>query len=425
MFVCTRFKIAGLILLIIFVAACSKNVTLYRQASKEYNKAQYEKSLDSSVASLMLKPEYKNAQKLIKKTYPKVIAIREARINQIEAAKEEDMWDKLVAEYTALISIQNKIAPINPMRDKKTGATYEFETKNYETPLAESKLKAAETHYNKGIQLAQSSDNPDTQREAAEEFKTALNYIPNYKDAELRYQQTRESAIKRIAILPFEDKSGSWTKYGSLQDLITDSITSKMLQDELISKHTEVITRDQVEALLIEQQYAAPEIIDQASVTAFGAVLGAHEILTGKIVQINYVAPRVKSVELSESQNMVTGEETYIDDKGKEKTRKIREDVTCVYDKYTKTTSVDIIVSFNLIEVPTGKIKLQETLTAQDSWSDVWGRVKSGKIKLLSDEALDLVSKEEPLPPSEVDMVNNALEDICADIVQKIREYVR
>jgi len=95
MFVCTRLKIAGLILLIIFVAACSKNVTLYRQASKEYNKAQYEESLDTSVASLMIKPEYTKAQELIKKTYSKVVAVREARINQIEAAKEEDMWDKL------------------------------------------------------------------------------------------------------------------------------------------------------------------------------------------------------------------------------------------------------------------------------------------------------------------------------------------
>jgi hypothetical protein len=425
MFVCTRLKIAGLILLIIFVAACSKNVTLYRQASKEYNKAQYEESLDTSVASLMIKPEYTKAQELIKKTYSKVVAVREARINQIEAAKEEDMWDKLVAEYTALIGIQNKVAPLNPLRDSKTGETYVFEIKNYEEPLAESKLKAAEYHYNKGIELARSSDNPDTQRKAAEEFRKTLEYIPNYKDADLRYEETRESAIKRIAILSFEDKSGSGTKYGSLQDLITDSITSKMLQDQLISKHTEIITRDQIEALMLERQFAAPEIITESSATEFGAVLGAHEILTGKVVQINYVGPRVKTMELRESKNMVTGEETYIDDKGKEKTRKIKEDVVCVYDKYTKTTSVDIIISFNLIEVPSGKIKLQETITSGHSWSDVWGRVNSGEIKILSEEALDLVSKEEPLPPSEVDMVNTALQDICSGIVEKIREYVR
>ncbi|MGC9362434.1 MAG: hypothetical protein ACP5F3_05835 [Candidatus Syntrophosphaera sp.] len=417
--------IVGLILLILFIAACSKNVTLYRQASKEYKQAQYEQSLDSIVASLMIKPQYKNAQELIKKTYPKVVAVREARINQIQAAKKEDMWDKLVEEYTALIAIQNKVAPLNPLRNSDTGEVYEFEINDYEEPLAKSKLKAAETHYEKGIELAQSSDYPDIQRQAAEEFQAALNYVPNYKDAELRYQQTRESAIKRIAILSFEDKSGSGTKYGSLQDLITDSITSKMLQDKLISKHTEIITRDQIQALMLERQYATPEIINEASATEFGAVLGAHEILTGKIVQINYLSPRVKSMEFSESKNMVTGEETYIDDKGKEKTRKIREDVTCVYEKYTKSTSVDIIISFNLIEVPTGKIKLQETLTANNAWSDVWGRVKSGEIKILSDEALQLVSKEEPLPPSEVDMVNTALQDICTGIVDKIREYVR
>ncbi|MBW6514733.1 MAG: penicillin-binding protein activator LpoB [Candidatus Syntrophosphaera sp.] len=417
--------LAGLILVFLLLAACSKNVTLYRQASKEYNKGLYENSLKTNVESLRLKPDYAKAQELIQNTYPKVIAVREARILQLQAAQAEDMYDRLVEEYQALIRLQGLVEPLDPLVNAKTGETYSFTIKDYDTPLAQSKLGAAEAHYQQGIRLAQSSENPDVQREAAGEFQIALGFVPNFMDAVARYEEARALAIKRIAILSFVDRSGSRLRYGSLIDLLTDSIIGKLIQDPVVREFTEIVTRDQMNALLLEQQFNLEEVTETTGASTLGAVLGAHEIMTGRIIQINYVPPRITSSEHKESKNMVTGKETYTTKKGKEKTRDIKEDVTCVYRKFTKTASVNIITSFNLIEVPSGRIKLQDTVSSEHTWTDVWGRVESGDIRVLSDEALAMVSKAEPLPPSEVDMVNQALQGICDQIVDRVRDYVK
>lgn len=408
----------------LFMFSCSRNVALYRQALKEYKQGNFEVSLQSNVQSLMLKPTYVNAQNLIKKTYPTAIAGRESKIRKIQEANPDNMWDLLTQEYSALIDIQNLIKPINPLFNPKTGDTFNFELKDYEEKLASSKSGAAEYHYSLGIALSQSSANPDIQRQAAVEFRTALTFVPNYEDAAARYESARRLAVKRIAILAFEDRSGARTRYGSLIDLLTDSIISMLVQDKSIQEFMEIVTRDQMNALLMEQQFNPTGSPDEWNTSSLGNALGVHEILTGKLIQINYVPPRIVSTEYKETKNIVLGTEKYIDDNGKEKTREIKGDVTCNYKKYTKTCSVKIIASFSMIEVLSGKVKLQDTVNSDYTWTDTWARIISGDERALSETTLALINKEEPFPPSEVDMVNYALNLLSEEIVAKVKIYL-
>lgn len=420
-----RLRLAGLILALILVGACGRNVTLYKQALKEYKRGEYETALKTNVRSLQKKPSYAPSQRLIKKTFAKAIEDREEKIRLIQAAAQDDMWDQLVLEYAALVELQNSIQPVNPLPDHDTGEPYQFELQDFPAKLTESQANAAEFHYNRGLVLAADQDSPDSQKAAAREFRTALDFVPGYRDASARLSAAKGLSVKRVAILPFEDKSGTQGQFGSMIDLLTATIIGKLIQDKVISEYLEVVTRDQISALLAEQLLSAPENADPANPAALGGLLDVHEIMTGKIILVNLVPPRTSYVDIKETKNIVTGQESYFTKKGKEKKRDVRADVSCVYRRYTKTTSVNIIASFSLIEVLTGKIKLPEIVSADYSWSDTWGRVMSGDERALTEATASYCLKDEPFPPSDVGMVHIALDNLSNDIVTAVRNYVR
>jgi hypothetical protein len=422
----SRWKILLLLsVTLVFAAGCSRNVTLYKQAVKEYNQGDFETSLQTGTHSLELKPGYQKAQNLVKKTYNKVIADREERIRQLEQSLREDMWDQLTLEYKAMLDLQVSLQPINPLYNKKTRESFTFGMQDYAAKFAESKTGAAEAHYQRGVALTEISDDPDIQKEAVREFKKALSYNPNYKDAASRYEKARQFSITRVAVLSFEDKSGARKEYGGLIDLLTESIIAKMVQDKVISASIEVVTRDQLAALFAEQHLNSPTAADTSGTAVIGNILDVHQILTGKLIQINYIEPRTTSTDLKETKNIVLGTEKYTDTHGKTKSREVKGDVICNYKRFTKTASVKIIASFNLLDVQTGKVKHPDTVNSEISWTDTWARVTGGDERALSDLSQSLITKDEPFPPSETDMVNTALEELSAKIVDSIREYLQ
>ena len=56
----------------------------------------------------------------------------------------------------------------------------------------------------------------ETQKRAAKEFKVVEEFVPGYKDVQIRYEQSRNAGVKRMAIPTFEDKSGKARAYGAL-----------------------------------------------------------------------------------------------------------------------------------------------------------------------------------------------------------------
>ncbi len=416
---------AGLLALMLMSLACSKNRSLYSQAVREYRRGELEASLNSSVELLQRKPDYYKAQKLVKKTYPRLLEEGERRLLELGEAPPEQKWDRNVEEFARLAGYENQVRKIDPLVNPKTVEKYNFEYRGYQDKLNQSRLTAAEYHYQKALEILGQSDAPDHQRKAAQEFQAALNHVPNYRDAAQLFTNSRRLATKRVAIYVFEDKSGTRSKYGGLIDLLTDTLIAKLVQDKTVSEYWDIVSRDQIEALLTEQLYGNTEVPQAENSNELSRLLGAHEIMTGKIIQVNYVPERTSELELRETKNMITGKEKYTTDKGKVREREVKEDVTCVYKRYTKTASVRITATFSLIDVKTGVTKNGDTVTAEYPWTDVWGRVvNGGDERVLSAEALALIQKEEPFPPAEMDMVNFALDKLSDEIVARVRAYV-
>jgi tetratricopeptide (TPR) repeat protein len=419
-----------LTLLLVILTGCSKNVRLYKEAKKQFQYGNYETALRYNAESLKLKPNYQKAQELLPQIYPIAVKTRLDNVARIKQANAASKWDLLVPEYQALVDISDTMGELPRLVHPKTKIPYTFETVDYKPQLQESKMNAAEYHYQLGVQKSLQSDDPDVQRAASDEFKLALSFVENYKDAAERYAQTRKKAVKRIAIFPFEDSVSDKARFGNIAEILVDNVISTLVRDKSTAEYAEIINRATIDAVIREQQLAVSGMVDEASSVRLGQLLSAHEILTGKILQVDVVPSRVTSVELKESANIEIeqGDADYepeLENDEDVPKKKVTQSVQCLYYKYTKVASVRIMASFTITDVSSGTVKVQDTCVGTFEFMDTWARKKSGDDRALTPATKALIAKEEPFPPSEQQMVSRALEELSQQFINKIKGYVK
>lgn len=410
--------------LILLVSSCSQYGRYYRRANKNLQKGLYENAVLESINSLRLKPDNVKAQDLLVQAWDNALKNGEERVAQLQQSPENSKWDSIYREYKRLDDLAASIRSLPILVNPISGYRVNINLPDFNEKIASSRENAAETHYQAGIRFSKMNNNLDTQKKAALEFKAALNLIPDYKDSALKYEQSRKLAVKRLAVQPFEDKSATRNRYGALSELLTDHIISQIMNATAGSEFIEIIARNQMDAVIAEQQLGASGLVSEASTVKLGQLLGAHEILTGRILQINQTQERTVSVNQEAKAKVVIGKEKYTDEQGNVKERDVWGEVSCQYRKYTKTSGVTVSGSFSILDVETGKIKLQESVEIRNPWSENWCRKISGDDRALNQSLIALINKAEPFPPNESEMVATALKEMGSTIVSKARSYL-
>jgi len=414
----------SMLLITLLSFSCSQYGRYYRRANKNYQKGQYDLAVSQSIAALRIKPENEKAQQLLVKAWQNALQQSDARVESLQQSSDPNKWDQIYREYNALNGIIQQLKSLPVLVNPNTGYQLTLNIPDIGQKLSSSRENAAEDHYQAGVKLSKMSSDSSTQKKAALEFKAAENLIANYKDAALKYEQSRKLAIRRLAVQPFEDKSATRNRYGAITDILTDQITSQIISLTRSNDFIEIIARSQMDAVIAEQQLNASGMVNEASTVRLGELLGAHEILTGRILQINETQERTVSVNQEAKARVVTGKEEYTDEQGNLKERDVWGDVSCQYRKYTKTSGVTVSASFSIIDVETGKIMLQESLEVRNPYSESWIRKISGDERALNNNLKTLMNKAEPFPPNVSEMVSTALRELGNNIVNKTRAYL-
>lgn len=395
------------------LASCARNKKLQNQAETMYRKGNYEAAAFYAVESLKLKPDYRKAQITLKETWPKAVLERSERVMLLRERQDDEKWEALLGEYLALEKLNNGIRSLPPLTDPETGLRINFDLRDYSSQISEAKENTAASYYQKGMHQSRMDTSKAGQRIAAEYFKKAMNILPNYLDSAARYETARQNAVTRIAILPFEDKSGTMKRYGSVPDILGDMIISDLMQQGDKLDYTELITRDRIDQVIQEQQLGTSGLIDENSAATIGHLLGAHAILSGNVLQINHESPRTINRE------QVAKAE--IEEEGKDEPIKI----SCTYTKFTRSCGFQILASYTLLDVSSGKILTHKSFNPSYDWEDSWARIVDGDDRALSAEELELVKKPEPLPPSATNMFNRVLQNLSREIVNHVMGNIR
>ncbi|HEX9916241.1 MAG TPA: CsgG/HfaB family protein [candidate division Zixibacteria bacterium] len=395
---------------------------LEKNARQNYADENYDQAVYSCANSLRINPRYEKSQELIQVAFTAAISLHENKIKELEFSSAKFKWDEIVFHYNSLVKLNQTVAALPKLKAKKTNREIKFDLKNYTSELVESRKNAAEEHYQEGIRLS-NDGNVDVQRSAAKEFKTAEMFVPGYKDAGSQYLKSHRAALKRIAIIPFENKSGKdW--YGALSELITDEITSDIMNDSSVMEFLEIVSRDQLEEIMREQDLGLSGIIDEQTAVELGKVLSVHEIVTGQITQIISAPERTTRSKGKQTARVVIGTEKYKDGEGKTRERNVYGDVHADVTYYTKAASASISGSYRIIDVRTAEVKKSQSITGKYEFKHKYARF-SGDERALSSDAHTLVLKDEGLAPVDEEMVNYAAKDLSALLANTLKQYAK
>ncbi|MCF7808635.1 MAG: CsgG/HfaB family protein [Candidatus Marinimicrobia bacterium] len=416
----------GLLALLLILNSCayfSEYAQLERRARDSFSRADYDSAVLLLARSLQINPDYEESQLLMADAFLMANRVHTENIEEIKSSGKQFRHDRLVLEYQALIELHNAVRSLPPIRDPDTKALIVYEISDYQDELAAAKQSAAEAHYLAGEKLA-ASESLDDQKSAAKQFKRALKFVPGFRDAEDKYVETREAGIKRIAIIPFEDLSGTRKRFGAVEELVADEVITSIMRDPSATEFMELISRDQLDRVIEEQKLGLSGLLDEQTAVEVGAILGVHEILTGKITQIVYAPPRTVDRSYSETARVVVREEKYKDEEGKTKTRKIYGDVSARVTHYTRTTSAVIKGSYRIVDVKTSKMIASESFEGKSSFNTEWATY-TGDGRALSHRSRMAARRKEQVAPVGAEMVSRAASQLAKNLSATLKIYAR
>ena len=372
-----------------------------------------------AITALMKDPEFTRAIEALQQALPASIRTNENHIAQLKESTNKFSGDITVEESQEIVIRYNNLAKINekimnlPVIKLRRGGPIKFEIKNYSSELRQAKeelLKnqelAAEQHYQIGSGLLKQND-VEKQKLAAKEFKKANSYVPNYKDSQSLYEQAKKSAIKRIAIIPFENKSGK-NQYGSINETLTDKIISELTNDQSAMEFLEIITRDQLQQVMQEQNLGQSGIINENTAMQVGKILGVSEIIVGQITQIASSEPVVTSKQYQQERSVYRQEGNYL--------------ARAIITENKREASASLSCSFKIIDVKTAKLIKSDSSKEDYRFVSVWATFIGDKNAYWLWRSNN--TQEENAPGDE-ERINILVDRISPSLSSKIKGYVR
>ena len=233
-----------------------------------------------------------------------------------------------------------------------------------------------------------------------------MSYVSDFKDASSMYDQAKKLAIKRIAIIPFENKSGK-NQYGSINETITDKIISALTNDPSAMEFIEIITRDQLQQVMQEQNLGSSGLINENTAMQVGKILGVSEIIVGQITQIASSEPVTTSKQYKNEKTIYAKEGNFV--------------IQAMITEYKKEASASLSCSFKIIDVKTAKLLKSDSSKEDYRFLSVWATFLGEKDAVGS----NVPRTQEENAPMDEERINICAERIAPKLCQKIKEYVK
>jgi hypothetical protein len=396
-------------------------LSLTRDSKKAYESQNFDESVFLAIEALMKKPNYEKAIEVLTLSLPAAVRKNEARINQLKESTATFKGDYTVEEcglivkcYETLIKINEHILNLPPLSTKK-GGPVKLSTKDYNADLREAKefrnnnsRLAAEQHYQTGLTLLKIND-IEKSKSAAKEFKRALSFVSDYRDARSKYEEARKLGIKRVAIIPFENKSGKH-HYGAISEMMTDQIITDLLKDRSAMEFIEIVSRDQLQQVIQEQNLGMSGIISENTAMEAGKILGVHEIIVGQLTQITSNEQPTTSKTYKNERKIYSKQGDYM--------------VYAAVTEYTKSANASVSGSYKIIDAKTARILKSDSFKEDYSFLSQWGTY-SGSKDALDQNSYRLCSQREQTPPIDEERINIVARKLAASLVDTIIRYVK
>ncbi len=408
------------------------------EAGRQFKKGNYNAATLNAAYALRLadkKGQIREAQSRLLDSYDRAIQENLSHIEALKSSSASFINDQTVTDRARIVSLYQVMVDYNTIlgglppsafdpvkkKDPKLNLDIQDFTGDLQAAMAkleEGKKEAAAWHYQQGRDLARSSE-LESNKQAARHFRWATEYVPGYEDASTWYDKTRKLGTTRMGVMSFET-SHQPEQYGDLGSIASDKFIADMPNDY---EFFELVTRDQLDVIIREQQLNISGLMDETSTTEVGQLKGVNVLLVGKITSASQDRQEGGGSELyKEEKDVADGKEKYIDSEGNEKTRTKYKKVTAYVRYYNKSANGNVTGSFKILDVKTGSILKAGAIVGNYNWTHRWATYTGDK-RALSSTTEELVNNGPGQFPSRNAMVMGANRDLVYNLVEKVKEY--
>jgi hypothetical protein len=406
-----------------------------KAAKKSFKKGAYNDGLVHTAQALQKaenKKQISKAQNFLISHYTNTINKNLQKITALQKKSISFVSDQTVTQRTDILNIYrvmnrycdvlNDLHPDKFKAVKRRDTDIIIQIETYENQINASKIlfeeslkMAATMHYEKGIHLAKKNQKKSN-KEAAKHFKWAHEYIPNYLDAEKKYADLKKLAVTRMGFTTF--KSGG--DFSQLGDLIVNSVLKKFITDAKQFEFFEVLDRTQMNALMLENGLRESEIMNPSDAPNFGRLLGADVLCVGSIDRADVDRQMAQPYLQEFTERVVIGEEKYINNNGKERTRSIKGDVSATAQLNQKFSNAILSATYKIFDVATGKLLDMGEVNGEYEWNYIWMSSFQGDKRAIPDE----IPITELRFPTQNEMMQPTNEFAAEALYHKISNYV-
>ena len=357
-----------------------------------------------AVQTLREEPGYADAVDFLARELPRSYDDYSTRAQRAERAGD---WDEAYRLYGDILAMSDEVRGLPPQVHEDTKQTVTFATKDVEREYQNARKNAADKHYKAGL----SYESQGMAKDAAKEFSRTLDYVDSYEDAAQRYEKNRQAAVKRIAVMPFDNLSGK-EYYGAIGTVVADRLITDAMSDPGNMEFLEFVTREKITELIRELKFEQTSYVDPTTAAQIGKLLGIHAFVFGKITSISTDFP---------PDMVATYEEKDEISQGKDKPKKtVRAAVTVI----TRRATARFDCSYQIVDVNRGTIVKSGNVPRREIVEIKFGRYKGDK-EALSSNSRELCARKESYPPPDDELVNVAAMSAARELAREVAGFFR
>lgn len=399
---------SGLCILSI-VACTSAQARLSQDGRKQLAAGDYDGAVFKAVEALQKAPDHAGAQQLLSESLTPAVQAHRARITGFGAPSTPEQFDRLVAELTAIAKLRSALQAL-PALHNKSGTPPNYVVEDVALELTKARVGAANAHYRHAVQTATSPD-LTTRRLAAREFKVVQVFMPGYKDAAARYEQTRRASLTRLLIAPAEDRSGN-----RVADALILHVESVLSKDSAAMEFTEFIDHGQVAR---QQSVSARD----PNAVQLARNLKADMVIVLQVVNVGYQPPTEEVSRHRRDAYVVVSTREVTDSKGKKVKQQIRDSVHAVVIQHRIRSSASTSIAYRILDVKTGRLVKGETLAGAGNYDGGWTEFAGDK-RALNFLERAMMNGKHGEPASREQVVNESVRDAARKFTLAIKEYL-
>jgi len=368
-----------LLSLTIWIAGC-------KSASKLYQKGNYDEAVEVAVKKLQKDPNDTKLRGLVQDAYHYAVTDHENRIRNYSENDNEQKWEWIYNEYASLQNLYDAIF--------RSPAVFELvQPTNYSSYLNSYAEKAADMHYNQGLQWM-SRNNKQSFKTAYHEFQAAIRFKPADITIRQMINEAYDAALTRVIIMPADDYGFRYSSYNyQLRNFQNDLIRN--LQNNTGNEFVKFFSAPDAQRLNI----ISDEIVE----------MRFAQLNLGRI-QDNYSTKEV-------SKEVVIKERVYKPDSVVKEYARVKAKITTTKRTIYSEGNLNISIRDN-----SGRRLWNDNIIGSDNWTTEF-TTYTGDERALSDEDKKLVNRSRENPPREEDIISCIRENIYNDFIYRIRNY--